>query len=77
MLKKYFFLYTILTIFLGSVLLEYEVSAKTLSATKTEISLVDLPATAQGGAVGRDAEIRTDEWARESTYHARPYHACY
>ena len=41
MLKKYFFLYTILTIFLGSVLLEYEVSAKTLSATKTEISLVD------------------------------------
>ena len=40
MLKKYFFL-TILTIFLGSVLLEYEVSAKTLSATKTEISLVD------------------------------------
>ena len=41
MLKKYFFLYTILTIFLGSVFLEYKVSAKTLSATKTEISLVD------------------------------------
>ena len=41
MLKKYFFLYTSLAVFLGSVLLEYEVSAKTLSATKTEISLVD------------------------------------
>ena len=41
MLKKHFFLLAILTFFLGSFFLECEVLAKVLSATKTEVSLVD------------------------------------
>jgi sugar lactone lactonase YvrE len=41
MLKKHFFLLAILTSFLGSFFLECEVAAKILSATKTEVSLVD------------------------------------
>lgn len=51
MFKKYFFLLAALTFFLGSIFPEPEVLAKTLSATKTEISLVDGIAVDKGGNV--------------------------
>ncbi|MEK9628518.1 MAG: hypothetical protein VW455_05815 [Nitrospinota bacterium] len=41
MFKKYFFLFAVLTFLLGSAFPKSEVIAKTLSATNTEISLVD------------------------------------